>query len=336
MAKLANALPPIRRSDPVGEMDEAGLIRLAELLRVHAPYDGRHTLRLPGVYAVRASRMNTTLFHTLYEPSLCIVAQGAKRLFLGSEVYEYDASRLLIFSVELPVASQVTQASFAKPFLCLKLIIDPYQITELTLKVYPRGLPPISGNRGVCVTQANVHIVNAAIRLMELMADQRDVELLAPLAVEEILIRLLCSPVGSRVAQIGYAESRVRRIAKAVDWVRAHFDQPLNVEELAAMVYMGTSSFHQHFKAVTAMSPLQFQKTLRLQEARRLMLTAMLDATTASRQVGYLSASQFSREYGRLFGNAPSKDIAQLREGAHDLPFPISPINADRGLLPEN
>lgn len=302
--------------------EPADFARLAELIRAYAPYDGSHELRLPGVYAVRASRTNTELAHTVYKPSLCVVAQGAKTVFLGAEAYEYDASRMLVFSVELPVASQVTRASSAEPFLGLKLELDPHRIAELVLKVYPHGLPPVRENRGVYVGQADANIVGAATRLLELMADPRDAELIAPLVVEETLIRLLRSPVGSRVAQIGLAESNVHRIAKAVNWVRANFDKPMNVEALAEMVHMSPSSFHQHFKAVTSMSPLQFQKVLRLQEARRLMLSSRMDATTASLRVGYLSASQFSREYGRLFGSAPSKDIARLREQGQ-LPAPV-------------
>jgi AraC-like DNA-binding protein len=307
-------LSPVRSSDPVTGPNENALARLAELLHAYAPYDGSHELRVPGLYAVRASRTNAELYHSVYKPSLCIVAQGAKSVFLATEVHEYDASRVLVCSVELPVASQVTQASPAKPFLGLKLNLEAQLVAELALKVYPHGLPPVRENRGVYVGQTDLGLVDAATRLVALMADSRDAELLGPLVLEELVIRLLCSPVGSRVAQIGHAESNVHRIAKAVDWVRDHFDQPMNVEALAETVHMSASSFHQHFKTVTNMSPLQFQKSLRLREARRLMLTAMMDATTAGRQVGYVSPSQFSREYGRLFGNAPSRDIARLRE----------------------
>lgn len=313
---------PLTQPDSTGP-NPHDLSRLAELIRTYAPYDGSHELRLRGVFAVRASQKNPELFHTIYKPSLCIVAQGSKAVLLGSEVYEYDALRMLVFSIDLPVSSQIIQASPTKPFLGFKLNFDSHKIAELALKAYPHGLPQVRENRGVYVGQANAHIVGAATRLLELMADPRDAELLAPLVVDEILLRLLRSPVGSRVAQIGLTESSVHRIAKAVDWVRANFDQPMNVEELAEMVHMSPSSFHQHFKAVTSMSPLQFQKVLRLQEARRLMLASRMDATTASLRVGYLSASQFSREYGRLFGSAPSRDIARLREQG-GLPSPVA------------
>ena len=149
---------------------------------------------------------------------------------------------------------------------------------------------------------------------MECLAKPGDAELLAPLIVDEILIRLLRCPIGVRVAQMGFAESSVDRIAKAVSWLRTNFSQPMKVEELAELVHMSVSSFHEHFKSVTSMSPLHYQKVLRLQEARRLMFSSMLDAGMASEHVGYLSASQFSREYSRLFGNAPTKDIARLRQ----------------------
>lgn len=296
------------------------LVRLARLLHTHAPYDGRFELRIPGVYAVRASRTTAGLLHATHDPALCIVAQGAKRVLLGQETYEYDASRLFVVSVDLPVASQITRASRAAPFLSFRLDLDPARVAALALRVYPHGVPPGQAKRGVYVGPSSADIVNAATRLVELTADPGDAELLAPLVIDEILIRLLRSPIGGRVAQIGRAESNVHKIAKAVDWVRANYAQPMNVEELAELVHMSVSSFHQHFKSVTSMSPLQYHKVLRLQEARRLMLTTMMDVGTAGRLVGYVSTSQFTREYGRYFGCAPTRDIARLRE--HDAPAP--------------
>jgi AraC-like DNA-binding protein len=293
---------------------EPDVVRLASLIRAHTPHDGRFELRIPGVHANRVSRTNTELAHAMARPALCIVAQGAKSVLLGQEVYEYDASRMLVFSVDLPVAGQVTKASPSEPYLGLRLDLDPHKIAELVLKVYPHGLPRVPENRGVCVSPVNLGIVNAATRLLELLAQPGDAELLGPLVTEEILIRLLRSPIGVRVAQIGLAESSVHGVAKAVSWLRANFSQPMKVDDLAKLAHMSVSSFHQHFKAVTSMSPLQFQKALRLQEARRLMLSTMVDAGTASWRVGYQSASQFSREYGRFFGSAPTKDIASLRE----------------------
>ena len=245
---------------------------------------------------------------------MCIAAQGAKTFIVGQDVFEYDASRMIVFSVALPVAAQVTQASHSEPYLALKLDLDPHKIAELVLKVFPRGLPPVQERRAVDVTPLEASIVNAATRLMECLAQPGDAELLAPLVTDEILIRLLRSPIGVRVAQMGFAESSVQRIARAISWLRENYSQPIKVEELAGLVHMSVSSFHEHFKSVTSMSPLHYQKVLRLQEAKRLMLSTMMDASTASQRVGYLSASQFSREYSRFFGSAPTKDIARLRQ----------------------
>lgn len=298
---------------------------LARLISAYAPHDGRFALRIPGVHAIRASRPNTELVHTVWHPGLCIVAQGAKRVMLGQQVYEYDESRVLVSAVEVPVAAWVTRASRAAPYLCLRLDFDPQRIAELVWKVYPHGVPRAHEIRAVYVGQTDAQIVNAATRLVELMAEPGDAELLAPLVIDEILIRLLRSPGGARVAQLGLAESRVYKVAKALSWPRAHFSEPMTVEALAKMVHMSASAFHQHFKAVTSMSPLQYQKALHLQEGRRLMLSMMMGVSSASLRVGSVTVSQFSREYRRLFGSAPTKDIASLREhlGAGGAQFPV-------------
>ena len=287
---------------------------LARLLAAYAPHDGSFELRIPGVHASRFSRVNNECVHALRLPSLCIIAQGAKSVIVGNEVYEYDATRMIVFSVALPVAAQVTRASYAEPYLGLKLDLDPHKIAELVLKVYPHGLPPAQERNAVYITPAEESIVNAGTRLMECLARPGDAELVAPLVIDEILIRLLRSPIGVRIAQMGFAESSVHRVAKAISWLRENFSQPMKVEELAELVHMSVSSFHEHFKSVTSMSPLHYQKVLRLQEARRLMLSTVMDAGAASQRVGYLSASQFSREYSRFFGSAPTKDIARLRQ----------------------
>lgn len=302
-----------RRPKVDGE-DVPDTSKLAGLLAAYAPHDGSFDLRIPGLMVSRISRVNKDCVHALRVSSLCIVAQGGKTVIVGDQVYEYDASQMIVFSVALPVAAQVTQASPSQPYLSLRLELDPHKIAELVLKVYPRGLPPIQERSAVYLTPVDDCIVNAAIRLMECLAHPGDAELLGPLVTEEILIRLLRSPIGIRVAQMGFAESSVQRIAKAISWLRGNYSQPMKVEELAEMVHMSVSSFHEHFKAVASMSPLQYQKVLRLQEARRLMLSAMVDPGTASQRVGYLSPSQFSREYSRFFGSAPTRDIARLRQ----------------------
>jgi AraC-like DNA-binding protein len=302
-----------QRVVPFAGSNEPDVVKLARCIAAYAPHEGSFDLRIPGLTVSRTSRTNTECAHALRLPSLCLIAQGAKTVIVGEEVYEYDPSRMLVFSVALPVAAQVTQASYSEPYLALRLDVDPHKIAELVLKVFPHGLPPVQERRAVYVTRIDVSIVNAATRLMECLAQPVDVELLAPLVVEEILIRLLRSPIGARVAQMGFTESSVQRVARAISWLRANFSQPMKVEELADLVNMSASSFHEHFKSVTSMSPLQYQKVLRLQEARRLMLSAMMDAGTAGQHVGYLSASQFSREYSRFFGSAPTRDIARLR-----------------------
>ena len=179
--------------------------------------------------------------------------------------------------------------------------------------MFPHGVPTPQDGRGLFVGQATTAIVDAAARLVDLMSQPAGAELLAPLVVDEILVRLLLSAIGPRVAQIGQQESSVQRVAKAVTWVRANFAQPIAVDALADLAHMSQSSFHHYFKAVTSMTPLQYQKVLRLHEARRLMLARMMDAGSAGREVGYVSASQFSREYSRLFGSAPTRDVARLR-----------------------
>jgi len=307
-----NASLPQARN--IAAPSEPEVTRLARLISAYAPHDGSFELRIPGLHASRFSRVNTECVHALRLPSLCLVAQGAKTVIVGQEVHEYDPSRMLVFSVALPVAAQITQASPSEPYLALRLDLDPHKIAELVLKVYPHGLPPVQERSAVYVTPVDANIVNAATRLVECLAQPGDAELLAPLVVDELLIRLLRSPIGIRVAQMGLAESSVYRIAKAISWLRAHFSQPMKVEGLAGLVHMSVSSFHAHFKSVTLMSPLHYQKVLRLQEAKRLMLSDRMDASTASRLVGYQSASQFSRDYGQLFGSAPIKDIARLRQ----------------------
>jgi AraC-like DNA-binding protein len=316
-----------RGADKVAGSNEPDTAKLARRIAAYAPHDGTFELRIPGLYASRFSRINSECAHVLRSPSLCIIAQGVKTVIVGQEVYEYDASRMLVFSVALPIAAQITQASHSEPYLGLRLDLDPHKIAELVLKVYPHGLPPIQERRAVYVTPVDASIVNASTRLIECLAQPGDAELLAPLVVDEILIRLLRGPIGVRVAQMGFAESSVYRLAKAISWLRANFAQPMKVEELAGLVHMSVSSFHEHFKSVTSMSPLHYQKVLRLQEARRLMMSTMMDAGTASQRVGYLSPSQFSREYSRFFGGAPTRDIARLRQDTRLWPDPTRTVD---------
>jgi AraC-like DNA-binding protein len=311
-------------ADPAGP-GALKLRRLASLLASYTSHDGVFPLRLPGTYAIRLSRMTAEASYSTLGPAVCVAAQGAKAIMLGRDVLEYDSTHLLVFALDLPVSSHVTRATRKEPYLGFTLELDPARVAQLAERVYPRGIPKAADNRGLYVGRSTDAIVDAVSRLLELMAHPDDADLLGPLVIDEILIRLLRTSVGKRIAQIGRRTSGLQRVAEAASWIRSHFDQPVTVDEMAASVNMKASSFHQRFKAVTSMSPLQYQKVLRLHEARRLMLFQGIDVSDACRRVGYLSASQFSREYARFFGNAPTKDIARLRnEGftPHDRPPP--------------
>lgn len=291
---------------------DVGLTRLAGLLAASAPQDGTFATCIPGVHAVRASNDSAELVHGLHRPALCIVAQGAKTVMLGDESYDYDPSRMLVFSLDLPIAAMIRQASVAAPYLSFRFDLDRDRLAELILKAYPDGVPPARAGRAVHVAQASEEIVDAAARLMALAARPEDAALLGPLVQDEILLRLLRGPFGARLAQLGRVETH--RIGKVVAWIRAHYDQPMRIDDMAQLAHMSASSLHGQFKSLTSMSPLQFQKTLRLQEARRLMLATGMDANLACQRVGYLSASQFSREYARHFGTAPTRDMSRLRD----------------------
>jgi AraC-like DNA-binding protein len=293
------------------------LATLAKSIAALAPFDGTFELRLPGVRVARASQTNHEPIHSVQRSTLCIVAQGAKIVMIGGDTWGYEAGQMAVYSIDVPMAGRVTRGSVSEPYLLLMLDLDAEKIAELAPKVFPHGVPQPRDIHSLYVADADTNIVDAATRLLELMTQPADAALLAPLVRDEILIRLLRTPLGARVVQIGQAGSSVQRIASAVSRLRANFDRTVTIDELAESVNMSVTSFHRQFKAVTGMSPLQYQKTLRLQEARRLMLATMLDAGSAGRRVGYGSASQFSREYNRFFGSAPAKDVHRLRaEGA--------------------
>jgi len=298
----------------MGTKAPTGITTLARLISAYAPYDGSFELRIPGVYAIKVSQTNDELTHYTQRASVCIVAQGAKSATIAGDTYEYEAGQIAVYSIDVPMSARITRATVSEPYLNLKIDLDAQTIAELSLKVFPHGLPQPRDSGALYLGNADPHIIDAARRLLELMGQPVDAELLGPLVVDEILIRLLRSPLGSRIAQIGQSGSNLNRVAKAVSRLRTNFEQPVNIEELASLVNMSATSFHRQFKMVTGMSPLQYQKALRLHEARRLMLTTMLDSGSAGRHVGYVSASQFTREYGRFFGSAPTKDINRLRE----------------------
>lgn len=252
----------------------------------------------------------------MYDPSVALIVQGSKRVLLGDDTYLYDECQFLITSVDLPAIGEILEASRQRPFLVLVMKIDQRVVTELMVEgrmPLPRGEPT---GRGMGVGEASLPLLQAFQRLVDLLDEPDDIPVLAPLIQREILYRLLVSDQGSRLWQIASVGSQPHRIARAIDWLKAHATEPLRVDELAASVQMSTSTFHHHFRAVTAMSPLQFQKWLRLNEARRLMLIEHLDASTAAFRVGYESPSQFGREYHRLFGAPPLRDITSLRQAA--------------------
>ena len=250
----------------------------------------------------------------MYEPSVCLVAQGAKRVLLGDDTYVYDAQHYLITSVHLPTVVQIIEASREKPYLGLRLMFDQREISQLMVDSH---LPPPraqQSTRGMATGEVTLPLLTAFQRLIDLLAEPEDIPILAPIIQREIIYRLLVGDQGERLRQIASAGSQSHQIARAIDWLKGNFTQPLRIDDLAAHVRMSSSTFHHHFRSMTALSPLQFQKQLRLREARRLMLAERLDAATAAFQVGYESPSQFSREYNRLFGAPPLRDIANLRQ----------------------
>jgi AraC-like DNA-binding protein len=286
--------------------------QLAAAIERAAPRDGVHPTAIERMSLIRSSRPGEPL-HALHQPALCIIAQGRKQVMLGDEVYLYDASHHLVVSVDLPVTGQVLQATPQAPYLCFRLDLDPGEIAALMLQA---GLPAAtqrSSARGLFLGQTCPLMLDAVLRLVRLLETPEDIPALAPLVMREILYRLLKGEHGWRLNQIATANSQAQRIARVIGWLKEHFAEPLRIEDVAREVHMSTSSLHHHFKAVTAMSPLQYQKRLRLQEARRLMLSEDVDAATAGFRVGYESPSQFSREYSRLFGVPPARDQRRLR-----------------------
>jgi AraC-like DNA-binding protein len=286
------------------------LVRLAAAIDRFAPRDGLAETAVPGLGLARAEAPNE-LVHTVYRPALCIVAQGGKDVLLGDERFAYRPSHYLVVSLDLPLTSHVVIASPDAPYLSLRLDIDAGELSALLLAAErPR---PVATGRGLFLAESEPGLLDAAARLVELLASPGDIAVLAPLIVREMFYRVLRGPEGWRLAQIGVGDGHAQRIARAIGWLKDHFAEPLRIDDLARRVHMSPSSFHEHFKAVTSMSPLQYQKVLRLQEARRLLLSRDIDAATAGHEVGYESPSQFSREYRRLFGAPPGRDLKSLR-----------------------
>ncbi len=304
------------RSQSSTEQLQVTLMRaeLAALIEQHTGSDGLHQTVIPRLMLARASCSQKPA-HTVSEPAFCILAQGSKRVLLADEVYVYDSSNYLIVAQSLPLSGQVIDASPEAPYLGLRLDFDVRDIAALALELkLGEALSARSPQRGLCTGALTTSLLEPVLRLLKLLATPEDVATLAPLICREILYRLLKLPEGWRLAQMAIVGSHSQRIAKAIGLLTQRYQQPLRLEDLAAEVHMSASSLHQHFKAVTAMSPLQFQKQLRLQEARRIMLGEQVDAATAGHRVGYESQSQFNREYSRFFGLPPARDVKRLRE----------------------
>ncbi|EGR3451911.1 AraC family transcriptional regulator [Vibrio parahaemolyticus] len=268
------------------------------------------------ISGLRFSRWTTPTPPTSYthNPSICLIAQGRKRVLLGEESFIYDANHFLISSVDLPIIANIIEASEEQPYLGLIVELDLTEISQLIIDSELAFTQSKEAQKGIAVGELSESLLGAFVRLAELLDEGQNIKILAPIIKREIFYRLLMSEQGTRLHQIVTAGSHSHQIAKAIDWLKNNFVKPLSVGDLASYTGMSKSSFYTHFRSMTSMTPLQFQKKLRLSEARRLMLTENLDAMAATFKVGYESPSQFSREYSRLFGAPPSKDIKSLRE----------------------
>ncbi|MDD0841313.1 AraC family transcriptional regulator [Pseudomonas sp. Gutcm_11s] len=302
---MSNAASPLENQE--GQRRE-----LAQLIAHFCPEEGIAETSVPGLALFRSSAP-LPITHGLCRPALCIMAQGQKVVRLEGEVYAYDPLHYLVAMVTLPITGEVTLASPDEPYLSLRLDIDPNEIGNLLAAAGPVGVPSGGSGRGLHVDRLDAPLLDAVLRLVRLLESPRDIAMLAPLVRREILYRLLHSPQGQLLRDIATADSQAHRINLAIEWLNSHYHEPLRIDELARLSNLSTSTLHHRFKAVTAMSPLQYQKQLRLQEARRLMLCENLDVSSAGYKVGYESPSQFSREYSRLFGEPPVRDLARLR-----------------------
>lgn len=273
-----------------------------------------------GIWATAIPRLSFIRYSTphqpmpaRYPPCFCLIVQGSKSIAFGDDRLVYDAARFVVAAVDLPVTGVVLDATPEKPYLCVMLEIDTPELASLLLDTERPAHTDAVVRRGLFLGEATVPFVDAVWRLMRLLDTPEDIRALAPLAEREVLYRLLQSDAGGRLGDVLAGNGPARRIARSITWLRSHYDGPLQVERLAETAHMSPSSFHAHFKRVTAMSPLQYQKLLRLQEARRLLMTDAVDAATAGHRVGYQSPSQFSREYRRAFGAPPAADSRQSR-----------------------
>lgn len=267
---------------------------------------------LPEVTLARSSKITEHL-HSVFEPSFCIIAQGSKKVLLGEEIFRYDSGHYLISTVDLPIVSHVAEASEEKPYLSCRLSLDPTVVTTVLMEAEIENRKGNVSIKAMDVSSMDADLLDAVVRLIRLLDSPEEAKILVPLIQKEIVFRLLKGEQGARLSYLLPSNGDTRRISKAVQQLRANINQPLKIENIARELGMSVSGFHHHFKSVTAMSPLQFQKQIRLQEARRLMLGEDLDAASAGFRVGYEDPSYFSRDYKKLFGAPPQRDIAKLR-----------------------
>lgn len=301
-------------SEREAQKAQANREELVECLMQALPKDGTAE-PLQGLQLTRASAPSG-LTYSVFFPAFCVIAQGRKEVLLGHARYWYDPMRYLIATAELPIVAQITAASKERPYLGLILTLAPSLVSSVMVEAGHGAVQSQSLVTAIDVSPLDAGLLDAVVRLVTLLETPSEARVLAPLVTREIVYRLLMGAQRSRLAHIAALGSNTQRITEAITRLRNEFNRPLRIEEVAREVGMSISGFHQHFKTLTAMSPLQFQKQLRLQEARRLMLGEGLDAASAGYRVGYDDASYFNREYKKLFGEPPVRDIGRLRETA--------------------
>jgi AraC-like DNA-binding protein len=290
---------------------QSNLEELAERIAQALPEDG--TLDVSPSFRLARSSRPTEPIHSMYQPAFCVVAQGRKQALLGEEVFRYDPGHYLIYTVDLPLTFQVEEASKERPYLGFRLNLDSSLVASVMME---SGFEPKKGHmsmKAMDVSPMDANLVDAVVRLVRLLDTPVEGKVLAPLIIREIVFRLLVDGQGARLSHLLALGADTHRISKAIGFLRENFDQSVRMDDIAQELGMSVSGFHHHFKSVTSMSPLQFQKQIRLQEARRLMLSEDLDAASAGFRVGYEDPAYFSREYKKLFGAPPQRDIAQLR-----------------------
>lgn len=285
---------------------------LLERLSRAIPGDGAHEA-LDGLFLARLSKPTESTL-AVHKPAFCFVVQGGKQVLLGEEVLWYDPGHYLLFTVDLPIVFRVEEASHERPYFGLRLNLDPALVASVMMEAGSNTRKGDAGVKAISVNAVDADLLDAVCRLVRLVDDPGGQKVLAPLVKREIVYRLLAGGEGARLGHlVASSRGETRRISRAIGWLREHYDEPLKIEEIARDLGMSVSGFHHHFKSVTAMSPLQFQKQIRLQEARRLMLGEDLDAASAGHRVGYEDPAYFSRDYKKLFGAPPQRDIARLR-----------------------